>query len=468
MRARAQTKNERQAMELPNFIVFFARFFCARCCFTVVSPSRFITKAEIANAQRMSGKFLKNVGWMGGTEIVIRVSRLLVVIVLGRLLSPHDYGLAAIILTVNDFVDVLTRNGITAKLIQAPQAQLPKLCNTAYWLTWIVAALLFGMQCAAGVVAGWIYSDRALVLPICALAAIYPMLPLAQVRSALIQRENRLEVSALSVSLQVVVNAVLTVIFAFLGWGMWAIVAPKVLVAPIWVAVNRANHGWTAPHSFDLSGWQDIVQFGRSILGVEMLNTLRQNLDYLLIGPFLGVEQLGIYYFAFNAGLGLSLSAINALSQSLYPHLCEDPKALPQRFSSALKAIACIIVPLVVLQAILAPTYIPLVFGAKWESAVPLAVLICLSAIPRPFARAASQVLWVRNRAHLDFIWESTFTICFALAILAGLPGGLFGIATAVLLIHWIVLPLFTYGVTRYVFNAANASDLSDRSCIQC
>ncbi|MEM9513063.1 MAG: lipopolysaccharide biosynthesis protein, partial [Cyanobacteria bacterium P01_E01_bin.48] len=392
----------------------------------------------------------------------------LVVVVLGRLLSPHDYGLAAIVLTVNDFVDVLTRNGITAKLIQAPQDDLPKLCNTAYWLTWIVAVLLFVIQCGAGVAAGWIYSDRALILPICALALIYPMLPFAQVRSALIQRENRLEVSAVSVSLQVVTNAVLTVIFAFLGWGMWAIVAPKVLVAPIWVVVNRVNHTWKAPRHFDLSGWQEIVQFGRSILGVEMLNTLRQNLDYLLVGPFLGVEQLGIYYFAFNAGLGLSLSAVNALSQSLYPHLCENPDQLPQRFMRALKAIACIIVPLVVLQASLAPTYIPLVFGAKWTSAVPLAVLICLSAIPRPFARAASQVLWVRNRAHLDFLWECTFTVCFALAILAGLPWGLTGIATAVLAIHWIVLPLFTYGVIRYVVGSSFPPGLGRRSCIQC
>ncbi|MEO1131088.1 MAG: lipopolysaccharide biosynthesis protein [Cyanobacteria bacterium J06639_1] len=416
----------------------------------------------------MSGKFLKNVGWMGGTELVIRVSRLLVVVVLGRLLSPHDYGLAAIVLTVNDFVDVLTRNGITAKLIQAPKADLPKLCNTAYWLTWIVAALLFVIQCVAGVAAGWIYSDHTLVLPICALALIYPMLPLAQVRSALIQRENRLEVSALSVSLQVVVNAVLTVIFALLGWGMWAIVAPKVLVAPIWVAVNRANHTWKAPRTFDLSGWQAIAQFGRNILGVEMLNTLRQNLDYLLVGPFLGVEQLGVYYFAFNAGLGLSLSAINALSQSLYPHLCEDPDQLPQRFTKALKAIACIIVPLVILQATLAPTYIPLVFGAKWASAVPLAVLICLSAIPRPFARAASQVLWVRDRAHLDFWWECAFTVCFAIAILAGLPWGLIGIATAVLAVHWIVLPLFTYGVTRYVVSSPRAARLGRRSYLQC
>ncbi|MEM9448524.1 MAG: oligosaccharide flippase family protein [Cyanobacteria bacterium P01_E01_bin.6] len=401
-----------------------------------------------------NSKFLKNVGWMGLTEIVIRISRLLVVVVLGRLLSPHDYGLAAIVLTVNDFVDVLTRNGIGAKLIQAPQQNVARLSRTAYWLNWIVAGGLLVLQCGAGLVASWVYRDSQLLLPICALGGIYLLLPLAQVKAALIQRENRLQISALSVSLQVIVNAILTVAFAFLGWGMWAIVAPKILVAPIWVVVNSVNHSWQAPKRFTLQDWRDIASFGRNVLGVEMLKTLRQNLDYLLIGPFLGVDLLGVYYFAFNAGLGLSLSVINALTQSLYPHLCEQPNELKARFTRAFKTIALIIIPLVLLQSAAAPLYIPVVFGAQWSTAVPLAILICLSAIPRPFAQAASKVLWAKDCAQRDFWHNVGFTACFALALLLGMPFGLVGVASAVVLVHWIVLPLFTYGAIRHVFSA--------------
>ena len=412
----------------------------------------------------MSGKFLKNVGWMGMTEIVIRISRLLVVVVLGRMLSPHDYGLAAIVLTVNDFVDVLTRNGIAAKLIQAPAKDVARLSYTAYWLTWIVAGILLVLQCGAAFVAGWVYRDSQLILPICTLALIYPLLPFAQVKSALIQRENRLEVSALSTSLQVIANAILTVLFAVMGWGMWAIVAPKLLVAPIWVVVNFFNHTWQAPNQLTLHNWQEIARFGRNVLGVEMLKTLRQNLDYLLVGPFLGVDLLGIYYFSFNAGLGLSLSAINALSQSLYPHFCEKPGELRTRFFRSLKTIAAIIIPLVFLQTATAPYYIPLLFGAQWTTAVPLAILICLSAIPRPFAQAASQVLWAKNRAGTDFRYNLAFTLCFALALLGGMPFGLLGVAAAVVLVHWIVMPLFTYGVSCYIWQSEKLTSETTQS----
>jgi O-antigen/teichoic acid export membrane protein len=93
-----------------------------------------------------------------------------------------------------------------------------------------------------------------------------------------------------------------------------------------------------------------------------------------------------------------------------------------------------------------------LLFWSKWITAIPILMLICLSAIPRPFADAASQLLVAIGKPNLDLRWNILFTVMFAGALLIGVHWQAIGVATAVLLAHVICLPLFTFWATRYVF----------------
>ena len=96
---------------------------------------------------KFNNPFVRNVGWMGASGAIIRVFRLITTIVLARFLSPYDFGLAAIVLTTNEFVQVFSRNGIGAKLIQAEEKDIEQLAQSAYWLGWLVFIGLFILQC---------------------------------------------------------------------------------------------------------------------------------------------------------------------------------------------------------------------------------------------------------------------------------------------------------------------------------
>lgn len=400
-------------------------------------------------------KFISNIGWLSGAELIIRIFRLVTTVVLARWLTPYDYGLAAVVLTTYEFIRVFSKNGIGQKLVQAPEEELEELCTAAYWLNWVIFAAIFAIQCLAAFPIAWVYKDSQLILPICAMALVYLMIPIGSVQSDLIQRENRLEILAITNTLQICTDNVLTLIFAISHMGMWAIVLPKVLVAPIWVATNYMNHPWRPTKGFTTKSWEKIFKFGRNILGVELLKTLRNNLDYLIIGKFLGIKELGLYYFAFNAGLGISISVIYSINAAIFPHLCaarEDFAKFKARYFSSLKTITLMIVPLVMLQSGLAHFYVPVVFGHKWIPAIPILVLICLSAIPRPFADAASGLLVAVDKPELDLRWNIIFTTVFTGGLLIGVQYQAIGVAVSVLLTHLIFLPLFTVWATRYVF----------------
>ncbi|MEM6613625.1 MAG: lipopolysaccharide biosynthesis protein [Cyanobacteria bacterium P01_C01_bin.72] len=410
--------------------------------------------------KKIDSPFTRNLGWLGLSGAVIRVTRLCTTIVLARFLTKHDYGLVAIVLTVNDLVRVFTRNGIGTRLIQAKAEKIEQLAQSAYWLNWAISLALFIIQCVGAFPLAWFYRDEQLILPICTMAISLLLLPHGLVQAALIQRENRLKAIAVVEMVQFSTDNILSLIFAIAGWGMWAIILPKLLVPPIWVYIMLKNHSWRPKLKFTAVGWGDLLRFGRNVLGVELLNNLRGNLDYLIIGRFLSIEALGIYYFAFNAGLGISLGIITSIKSALLPHLCNaraDLAQFKQRYFSSLKTISLIILPMVFLQSSLAPIYVPIVFGEKWIPAIPVLILICLSAIPRPFADSASQLLIAVDKPQIDLLWNVIFTFLFAIALLIGVQWQSIGVATTVLIIHTVCLPLFAIWATQFVFKSFSA-----------
>ena len=100
----------------------------------------------------------------------------------------------------------------------------------------------------------------------------------------------------------------------------------------------------------------------------------------------------------------------------------------------------------------LAPIYVPILFSPKWVVAVPVLMLICLSAIPRPFADAASQLLIAIDKPHLVLRWDVLFSVLFLAALLIGVQWQAVGVAAAVLIVHLIAMPLFTLWATYFVF----------------
>ncbi len=425
----------------------------------------FIKRAIDRIKQKRQDRFVRNLGWLTGSEAVNRIISLARTVILARFLSPDDYGLAAIVFTVYEFTLTFTRFGVSAKLIQSDEEELDTLCNSAYWLSWTVFLGLFAIQCIASIPVAFFYNDTRLILPICIAAIPLLIVPISAIQYALIQRENRFKVVALNNTVQTLFGTTLSAILAILGMGLWAIVLPMVLAAPIWVFIFYIKHPWRPSRKFTTYRWGEILGFGKNILGVQLLNTLRNYLDYLIVGRFVSIAELGVYYFAFNAGLGISLSIIKSISSALLPHLADvkpDWEKFKSNYLSSIKTVALIIIPFVFLQSSLAPLYVPIVFGQKWVNAgaVPILILICLSAIPRPFSEAASQLLVAFGKPNLDLRWNVIFTFVFVGSLLIGVQWGALGVAMAVLLSHLIAIPMFVAWATYYVFSRIKALQL--------
>jgi len=391
--------------------------------------------------------FVRNLSWLGISEVFIRLTRLITAVVLARTMSPQLFGLAALVLTINELIRVFNRNGIGAKIVQCSESDLAAITNTAYRLNFVFCLTLFALQCVVAYPLAIFYDAPELIPMLQVLSLTYLMMPFGMVQASLIQREQRLRTAALIDGGQVGVDNLITTLLALSGFGAWAIVLPKFLTSPIWVFGYRHAYHWRPCGSFfQLQLWRDVLQFGRSYLSIELLKTARLNVDNMIIGRVLGMEALGLYYFARNAGLGFSLTLTNAISSALYPNLCAvkaNPNALKLRFISNLKKVALIALPLISLQAGLAFLYVPLVFGEQWSTAVPILTLLCLSALPRPLAESASALTLAVNRIDIDLNWNILFTVIFIISVSLASSISLMAVAATILIIYAVSHPLY-------------------------
>ena len=387
-------------------------------------------------------RLVRGVGLLGAGEVAIRLSRILTAIVLARMLGPLDLGIAATAITCFELVRVLANNGLGQAVIRATDADLDAVCRAAYRQVWLVCAGATALQVTAGAVLAELSGRPELFTMIACLAGVYLLMPSGMVQAWLLQREQRQGAIAGLNVLQVGTDNLLTALLALQGFGAWSIVLPKLLTAPIWLLGVRQARPWVQRASADLVPAALMWRFAAPVLASEIVSAIRFNADKLLVAAILGLEALGVYYFAFSAGYGLSLVLTGALSAASFPHLAEagqSGKALLRRFDQALKRLALPICALIALQALAIIVYVPLLFGDRWTPYVPVVAVLCLSAVTKPCSDLAAQLLRAAGKPGLELGGTLVHTTVLLAMFAAFLP---FGLITGVIVLASVTISL--------------------------
>ena len=375
----------------------------------------------------------------GASEIAAKASRLLVVIVVARSLDLPQIGVAAAALAAADILKSLTENGVGQKIIAAPQSELARTCATAHRIFWMWCVGLFVVQVAVGIALYAAGGSSVLRILILLLAAEYLFMPAGLVQAALAMRAGKLQQTAAIAGAQVVGANFLSAILALIWPSAIALILPRLITAPFWLIAMRRLHPWQVDLSQGRAPYGPFIRFGWAVLGVEVVKALRMQADKVIVGLLMGAEALGLYFMAFNAGLSLATSFSVAFSTVLFPYLCGSNDQGQSLRHSILLAL-CLITPVVVLQAILAPWYVPILFGAGWGDLSAIVSILCLVAIPTTLWSATAGWLRATGRPHIELSVTVVMTVALMLNTVLLAPLGLVAVATGYAIIATVVM----------------------------
>ena len=352
----------------------------------------------------------------GSAEAATRMVRLAAILIVARQISPVMLGTAALALSVFELIRVLTNVGIGQRIIVARDDELESICRAASRLFWIICIGVMLIQWGVSAIAFLAFDFGEAAVMLAVLCLVYPLMPAGLVQIFLAMRAQRMGATARIVAAQNIADSALTIALVVIWPSAWAIVLPKLLTAPVWLVLARRTHPWSANRAVPHAPTNAFA-----ILGSAILDAARLNADKLLVGAFLGTEALGLYYFAFNAGLGITQSLVSACNLVLFPHLAKiNGHALESEFRRAFITGLAVLMPIVAAQALLAPFYVPIVFGENWVAATPYLALLACAALPL----FAGSMMGARYRALKQPFAE---TRMMAAATASGLIGLIWG-----------------------------------------
>jgi O-antigen/teichoic acid export membrane protein len=349
---------------------------------------------------------------------------------LGRLLTPHDFGLVAMVMAITGFLSMFKDVGLATATIQRDDLTHAQV-STLFWVNAGINALFMVTTVAIAPLLAKFYGEPRLFWITIVTGLGFLLGGLSVQHQALLRRQMRFTVLASIDTASLAVGVTLAVITASLGAGYWALVYLSLgmgltTLPAVWLAC-RWRPG--LPRWENMAG---LLRFGGHLTVVEILMYLGSNIDNMLIGRFYGPGPLGQYSRAYSLLL-LPLQLIAAPLASVAMPALSRLRHEPARFRKALlsmqQMIALIMIPLAASMIGTADWLIRIVLGPQWEDAAQLFAILGLAALTESLGNAGYCLLTVQGRSGRLLQWAMLATIVTVLAIVAGLPWGPRGVA---------------------------------------
>lgn len=315
-----------------------------------------------------------------GARIVLQ---LVSVVVLARLLSPHDFGMLAMVLVLVGLGEILRDFGLTSASIQAPQLSDGQRDN----LFWLNSAIGLGLATAM-VLASWalgsITGEPEIVGMAQWLSVLFLLNGLASQHRAGLMRQLRLRPLAIVDVAAAALALALAIAAAALGAGYWALVVQQLANGLIGlVGVLIAGRWLPGPYSRAHSV-RTMVTFGGSLVASSLVQYAARQIDTVLVGLRFGTAPLGLYNRAYQlvmTPLGQVRSPLQSVALPLLSRLQQDAP----RFESAVVAAQLALgyalgLPLALLAGLAEPV-VAIMLGEPWLPASPLLRMFAIAGL---------------------------------------------------------------------------------------
>jgi O-antigen/teichoic acid export membrane protein len=395
----------------------------------------------------------KGLRWKLFSQVGVQVSRLAVGIVLARLLSPHDYGLAAMVLVASGLVLAFSDLALGAALVQRRDLSEHDR-STVFW-TGVLTGLAFTVVGLAlsGPVASF-YGEPKVKGLFAALSLTFVVTALGTTQRALLTREmnfRSLEVRALAATLA---GGAVGVLVALLGYGPWAIILQQVTLAAASTAMLWFASPWRPRLVFSRASIRRLGGFSGNVLAQRLLYYAHENAGSLLVGRVLGAASLGVFSIAYTVVLIPFSRVAIPISEVLFPafsRLQDDRERLADSWLRATRLLSVVTVaPLLGLIAV-APDLVPVILGQQWVGAVVVIQILCWVGMQQALQSFNASVMLALDRSQTVLRYTVVFFVAHLVAFVIGLQWGVVGVAACYAVSTTLVEPLYFWLTARAV-----------------
>jgi teichuronic acid exporter len=310
--------------------------------------------------------------WIGSSRIVAQALTWSMTLVTVRLLEPHDYGLVATAGLFTVFASLLLDGGLSLVLVSERELSARQYGAAFTWVM-LVSIGLGAIVVAIAPAAAAFFRSPALLRLLQVSALQLPLWGLLVVPQALLAKQLRFRESALAQLLASVLQGAATLAMAYAGAAYWALLFGTMIGTAIRAGVQLLYLGGGPAPNLHFGSlrplWRPCIQ----MLGQRVVYFFTSDFDILMLGRFAGAAALGPYSLAkmlAHTALDQISGVVTQVSVPVFAGKGGDLRAEIEGLLLVISTASVVMFPLFWLAGVLAPTALPLLFGARWASLV--------------------------------------------------------------------------------------------------
>lgn len=324
---------------------------------------------------------IKNFIWRFAERCGAQGVSFIVSIVLARLLEPSVYGTIALVTVFTTILQVFVDSGLGTALIQKKDADDLDFSSVFYFNFTVCLVLYFGMFVSAPYIAKF-YGDETLVPVIKVISLTLVIAGVKNIQQAYVSRNMLFKRFFFSTIGGTIASAFVGIFMAYIGMGVWALVAQQLSNATIDTIILWVTVKWKPKRMFSWKRLKELLSYGWKLLVSALLETVYNNLRNLVIGKLYSSADLA-YYNQGDKFPKLIVTNINtSIDSVLLPTMAsaqDDSARVKNMTRRAIKTSTYIMAPLMIGLAFCANTIVELVLTEKWLPCVPFLQIFCIT-----------------------------------------------------------------------------------------
>ncbi len=359
----------------------------------------------------LGAKAAKGAVWSAASSIILRLGSLTVGIILARLLTPEQFGVYAVALTVQSILMTIADLGLSADLVRSkePEKIAPTVATLGLVSSSLVTAVtFFGSPLLAELLGSPEAAPAIAVLAFTLLLAGVSLVPY----SMMLRRFQQRELFLIGV-VDFVVSTAVTLALVAAGYGVMALAIGRVAAQTVASTLQFMYARVRPQFGIDRAVVSPVLAFGVPIATANLLAWALINIDNIVLARIAGATALGYYVIAFN----VSSWPMSALSQSVraislpYFSRTENSADGLSRIVAVGWAVA---LPAGAVLAVLSGPVIGVLYGDNWLPSAPVLAALGVFGSLRVIFDILTAFLYAKGRSKpvlwVQILWIVTLT----------------------------------------------------------
>jgi PST family polysaccharide transporter len=337
-------------------------------------------------------------------------------LLLVRLLSQEDFGIAAYSQAAIILLSPVSTLGLELAVVFHRDDD--DTVNTAFWMGLAFGLVLFALIWLMAPMASVLFPDPRVVDVTRVLALTFPLDALGRVHASLITKRLSFSKQTPPTVVSAVGKALVSVVLAALGQGVWALVWGDIAATAMGVITYWIVFPWRPAFRFNRRQAGRLFTYGGPMVLANVFGNFMSNAHQFLMGYYFGAALLGVYNVAYRFPnlLVMDLSRVqNKVFFPLYVKFRDDISALGSAVLQTLRQVSLLVVPAGMGLALIAKPFVLTFLSNEWYEAIPVMQILSLYALIYSFERLGNALLRAQGRLKI-------FMLLMALQALLLLP----------------------------------------------